>query len=156
MKNTFFVPGDNVTPEQLQSVRDFEARQAQQREDFLATIPKKEIPDFMNPPFIPYEDRVLVFPDPVEIKTKGGIIVPESVTANVRPLTGTVVRVGPGKPGVAYRHDTQNKHDALHPVGLPMVEGERIFYGAFAGTDFDINGITYKIMRFSDCFGRAL
>jgi chaperonin GroES len=140
MKNTFFVPGDDVTPEQLQSVRDFEARQAQQREDFLATIPKKEIPDFMNPPFAPYEDRVLVFPDPVEIKTKSGIIVPESVTANVRPLTGTVVRVGTGKDGKP----------------LPVAEGERIFYGAFAGTDFDIAGITYKIMRFSDCFGRAL
>jgi chaperonin GroES len=136
----FFVPGDDVSPEQLQSIRDLEARQSEELNTLLASIPKKAVPEFMNPPFKPYEDRILIFPDPVEIKTQSGIIVPESVTDKLKPMTGTVVRVGEGKDGKA----------------IPIAEGDRIYYGAFAGTDFEIAGITYKIMRFADCFGRAL
>jgi chaperonin GroES len=148
--NLFFVPGDDLTDDQRQQLKDLEQRQHEERNRLLDSLPKKAVPEFMNPPFVPYEDRVLIFPDTLEVKTNSGIIVPDSVQERMKPLTGTVVKVGPGKPGTIYLDAEGNEIQCL-----PLNVGERIYYGAYAGTELSINGIDYLIMRFADCFGRV-
>ncbi|GAB4381111.1 MAG: co-chaperone GroES [Salibacteraceae bacterium] len=85
--------------------------------------------------FKPNEDRVLVEPAPAEEKTAGGIIIPD--TAKERPQRGTVVAVGPGKKD--------------EPVQVKV--GDSVFYGKYSGTEIQINGKEYLIMRASDILG---
>jgi len=85
--------------------------------------------------FKPNEDRVLVEPAAAEEKTAGGIIIPD--TAKEKPQRGTVVAVGPGK-----------KDEPIH-----VKAGDTIFYGKYSGTEIQINGKDYLIMRSSDILG---
>ena len=80
----------------------------------------------------PLADRVLIEPAPAETKTVGGIIIPD--TAKEKPLKGTVVAVGNGT----------NDEDML------LKEGDVVLYGKYAGTELEIEGKKYLIMRQSD------
>ena len=82
----------------------------------------------------PLSDRVLVEPAPAEEKTAGGIIIPD--TAQEKPQRGTVVAVGNGK------------------VDEPMTVkvGDTVLYGKYAGTELNVEGKDYLIMRESDVF----
>ena len=80
----------------------------------------------------PLADRVLVVPAPAEEKTIGGIIIPD--TAKEKPLKGEVVAVGNG-----------TKDDEM----LVKV-GDTILYGKYAGTELELDGNKYLIMRQSD------
>ncbi len=85
--------------------------------------------------FKPNEDRVLVEPAQAEEKTAGGIIIPD--TAKEKPQRGTVVAVGPGKKD--------------EPITLNV--GDSVFYGKYSGTEIQIDGTDYLIMRASDVLG---
>lgn len=85
--------------------------------------------------FKPNEDRVLVEPAQAEEKTMGGIIIPD--TAKEKPQRGTVVAVGPGKKD--------------EPITLNV--GDSVFYGKYSGTEIQIDGKDYLIMRASDILG---
>lgn len=85
--------------------------------------------------FKPNEDRVLVEPAEAEEKTAGGIIIPD--TAKEKPQRGTVVAIGPGK-----------KDEPIH-----LKVGDSIFYGKYSGTEIQIDGKDYLIMRASDILG---
>lgn len=85
--------------------------------------------------FKPNEDRVLVEPAAAEEKTAGGIIIPD--TAKEKPQQGTIVAVGPGKKD--------------EPITLK--EGDTVFYGKYSGTEIQLNGKEYLIMRASDVLG---
>lgn len=85
-----------------------------------------------------YEDRVIVKPAPVETKTAGGIIIPD--TAKERPSKGTVRAVGPGK----YAEQT----GVFIPVSQKI--GDVVLYGKFAGTEVTIDGEDCLIMRSSE------
>lgn len=85
--------------------------------------------------FKPNEDRVLVEPAAAEEKTSGGIIIPD--TAKEKPQLGTIVAVGPGKKD--------------EPITLKV--GETVYYGKYSGTEINIQGKDYLIMRSSDIFG---
>jgi chaperonin GroES len=85
--------------------------------------------------FKPNEDRVLVEPAQAEEKTAGGIIIPD--TAKEKPQRGTVVAVGPGKKD--------------EPITLNV--GDSVFYGKYSGTEIQIDGTDYLIMRASDILG---
>ncbi len=85
-----------------------------------------------------FDDRVLVKPNQAEEKTAGGIIIPD--TAKEKPQKGTVVAVGKGK----YADQTGN----LIPVQVK--EGDVIMYGKYGGTEINIDGEDYLIMRASD------
>ena len=76
-------------------------------------------------------DRVLVQPAPAEEKV-GGIIIPD--TAKEKPQRGTVVAVGDG-----------TKDD-------PMVlkDGDTVLYGKYSGTELEVEGEKYLMMRQSD------
>jgi chaperonin GroES len=80
----------------------------------------------------PLADRVLIEPAAAELKTAGGIIIPD--TAKEKPQRGTVVAVGPGKKD--------------EPVTVKI--GDLVLYGKYAGTEITIEGKDYLIMRESD------
>jgi chaperonin GroES len=79
----------------------------------------------------PLADRVLVRPMPAEQKV-GGIIIPD--TAKEKPLKGTVVAAGDG---------TKDEEMVLE-------EGDIVLYGKYAGTEVELDGEKYLIMRQSD------
>ena len=80
----------------------------------------------------PLADRVVVQPSAAEEKTAGGIIIPD--TAKEKPQRGTVVAVGPGK----------------KDEPLSVKEGDAVLYGKYAGTEINISGEDYLILRESD------
>jgi len=82
----------------------------------------------------PLQDRVLVEPAPAEEKTAGGIIIPD--TAKEKPVRGKVVAVGAGKKD--------------EPVTVKA--GDTVLYGKYAGTEIQIEGKEYLIMRESDIY----
>jgi chaperonin GroES len=85
----------------------------------------------------PLADRVVVKPlDPEEVK-QGGIIIPD--TAKEKPQEGEVIAVGPGK-----------MLDSGERQALEVKEKDRILYGKYSGTEVNIEGIDYLIMRESD------
>lgn len=86
-----------------------------------------------NVPYLsPYEwvsidDRVLVYQDPQETKSKGGIIIPETVAE--QPLSGTVILTGEQTPS-------------------SIEIGDRVIYGKHAGQKtMPINGVVYFSVR---------
>lgn len=80
----------------------------------------------------PLHDRVIVKAAAAEEKTAGGIIIPD--TAKEKPQRGTVVSAGPGKKD--------------EPVTVKA--GDTVLYGKYAGTEIQIEGEDYLIMRESD------
>lgn len=80
----------------------------------------------------PLADRVLIEPAEAEQKTAGGIIIPD--TAKEKPQRGTVVAVGPGK----------------KDEPTTVKKGDKVLYGKYAGTEINVEGKDYLIMRESD------
>jgi len=80
----------------------------------------------------PLSDRVLIAPAAAEEKTVGGIIIPD--TAKEKPLKGQVVAVGGG---------TKDEE-------MVLKVGDTVLYGKYAGTELEIEGEKYLIMRQSD------
>ncbi len=80
----------------------------------------------------PLADRVLIQPSEAEIKTSGGIIIPD--TAKEKPQKGTVIAVGPGK----------------KDEPLTVKEGDVVLYGKYSGTEITVDGNNYLIMREAD------
>lgn len=91
-----------------------------------------------NEKFELFDDRVLVKPNAAEEKSAGGIIIPD--TAKEKPQKGTVIAVGKGK----YADQTGN----LIPMHVKV--GDVILYGKYGGTEINIEGEDYLIMRASD------
>ena len=80
----------------------------------------------------PLADRVLIKPAPAEEKTVGGIIIPDS--AKEKPLKGEIVAVGNG---------TKDEEMVVKP-------SDTVLYGKYAGTELELDGEKYLIMRQSD------
>ncbi len=80
----------------------------------------------------PLADRVLILPTAAEEVTMGGIIIPDS--AKEKPLRGTVKAVGGG-----------SKDEEM-----VLKEGDTVLYGKYAGTELELEGEKYLIMRQSD------
>ena len=90
--------------------------------------------------FRPLGDRVVVKRVEEESKTKGGIIIPDTVKE--KPQDGLVVSVGPGA------RDEQGK---LQP--LDVKAGDRILFGKWSGSEVKIEGEDLLIMKESDVLG---
>ena len=80
----------------------------------------------------PLADRVLVKPAAAEEKSVGGIIIPD--TAKEKPLKGEVIAVGNG---------TKDEDMIVKPK-------DQVLYGKYAGTEIELDGEVYLIMRQSD------
>lgn len=89
----------------------------------------------MSVKFKPLADRVLIQAAPAEVKTASGIIIPDS--AKEKPLKGTIVAAGKGK--------------VDEPMTLKV--GDEVLYGQYSGTEINLEGKTYLIMREADVYG---
>jgi chaperonin GroES len=90
--------------------------------------------------FRPLHDRVLIQRIEQEDTTRGGIIIPD--TAKEKPMQGEVIAVGPG---------AKAEDGTVTP--LDVKKGDRVLYGKFAGTEINIDGEDYLVLRESDIMG---
>ena len=88
----------------------------------------------------PLQDRVIVKQSEAEEKTASGILLPDA--AKEKPTKGKVVAAGPGK------HDDKGRLHALN-----VKPGDLIYYGKYSGTDIEVNGEKFVILRESDLLG---
>lgn len=82
----------------------------------------------------PLADRVLVEAAAAEQKTAGGIYIPD--TAQEKPQKGKIVAVGNGK----------------KDEPLTVKVGDEVLYGKYSGTEINVDGKDYLMMRESDIF----
>ena len=85
----------------------------------------------------PLEDRVVVQPLEAEETTKGGIVLPD--TAKERPQQGKVIAVGPGK--------MLESGERAEPA---VKKGDTVVYAKYGGTEIEVDGEEYMILRESD------
>ena len=90
--------------------------------------------------FRPLGDRVLIKRVEEEQKTKGGIIIPDTVKE--KPQEGEVIAVGPG---------VRDDHGKIN--ALDVKKGDRILFGKWSGTEVKIDGQDLLIMKESDVLG---
>ena len=83
----------------------------------------------------PLADSVLIQPTPAEETTISGIIIPDS--AKEKPLRGTVIATGEG---------TKDEK-------MIVKEGDNVLYGKYAGTEVELDGGKFLIMRQNDILG---
>ena len=86
----------------------------------------------------PLDDRVVVERFEAEERTAGGIVLPDS--AREKPQQGKVIAAGPGK--------LMEKSGERGTMSLKV--GDSVFYGKYSGTEVELEGETYVILRESD------
>jgi len=82
----------------------------------------------------PLHDRILVKRLEGELKTKGGIIIPD--TAKEKPIEGKVIAVGKGK---LLENGTRQPMD--------VKEGDRYLVGKYSGTELKVEGEDFLMLR---------
>ncbi len=90
-----------------------------------------------SPKIKPLDDRIVVEQATAEEKTAGGIVLPD--TAKEKPHRGRVLAVGPGKLLDSGARGT-----------LSVRVGDDVFYGKYSGTEVEISGKKYHVVRESD------
>jgi|SRR3954470_18304155 chaperonin GroES len=90
--------------------------------------------------FRPLHDRVVVRRIDADEKTKGGIIIPDTVKE--KPQEGEVVAVGPG-----------GRDEAGKLIAIDLKSGDRVLFGKWSGTEVKIDGEDLLIMKESDVMG---
>ena len=89
----------------------------------------------------PLDDRVVVQPLEAEAVTSGGIVIPDS--AKEKPQRGKVVAVGPGK-----------LLDNGSRGTLSVAVGDEVIFGKYGGSEVEVGGEEYKILRESDILAK--
>jgi chaperonin GroES len=90
--------------------------------------------------FRPLHDRVVVRRIEAEEKTKGGIIIPDTVKE--KPQEGEILSVGPG-----------GRDEAGKLIPIDLKAGDRVLFGKWGGTEVKIDGEDLLIMKESDIMG---
>ena len=90
--------------------------------------------------FRPLHDRVVIRRLEGDDKTKGGIIIPDTVKE--KPQEGEVIAVGPG---------AREESGKLIPVDLKA--GDIVLFGKWSGSEVKIGGQELLIMKESDIMG---
>ncbi|MDR0754721.1 MAG: co-chaperone GroES [Prevotellaceae bacterium] len=80
----------------------------------------------------PLADRVVIEPKAAEERTASGIYIPD--TAKEKPQRGVIVATGGGTKDVV----------------MEVKAGDEVLYGKYAGTELNIDGVDYLIMKQSD------
>jgi chaperonin GroES len=91
----------------------------------------------------PLDDRVVVEPLEAEEMTAGGIVLPDA--AQEKPQRGKVIATGPGK-----LLDSGNRGE------LSVKVGDEVIYGKYGGSDIEVEGDEYKILRESDILAKVV
>jgi chaperonin GroES len=84
----------------------------------------------------PLADRVVVKPLEETEQMRGGLYIPD--TAKEKPQQGEVIAAGPGR----FEKDKR--------VPMEVKVGDKILYGKYSGTEVNLDGDTYLILRESD------
>ena len=90
--------------------------------------------------FRPLHDRVVVRRIEADEKTKGGIIIPDTVKE--KPSEGEIIAVGPGG---------RDENGKLIPMGVKA--GDRVLFGKWSGNEVKLDGEDLLIMKESDIMG---
>ena len=90
--------------------------------------------------FRPLHDRVVVRRIDADAKTKGGIIIPDTVKE--KPSEGEIIAVGPG-----------GRDEAGKLIPIDLKTGDRVLFGKWGGTEVKIDGEDLLIMKESDIMG---
>ena len=90
--------------------------------------------------FRPLADRVVIRRVEEEAKTKGGIIIPDTVKE--KPQEGEVLSTGPG---------ARDEAGKVHPLDVKV--GDRILFGKWSGSEVKLDGEDLLIMKESDILG---
>ena len=90
--------------------------------------------------FKPLHDRVLVERVEQDVKSAGGIIIPDTVQE--KPMEGKVIAVGSG---------TRGEDGKITP--LDVKAGDKVLFGKWSGTEVTIDGTEMIIMKESDIMG---
>jgi len=90
--------------------------------------------------FRPLHDRVVIRRAEGDIKSKGGIIIPDN--AKEKPQQGEVVGVGPG-----------SRDDSGKLIPLDVKAGDTVLFGKWSGTEVKIDGADLLIMKEADIMG---
>ena len=88
----------------------------------------------------PLDDRIVIKQSEAEEKTAGGIILPD--TAKEKPQIGKVVATGPGK-----------LLDDGKRAKMSVKNNDEVIYAKYIGSDVEIDGEKYVILRESDVLG---
>jgi chaperonin GroES len=91
----------------------------------------------------PLDDRVVVQPLDAEEVTAGGIVLPD--TAKEKPQRGKVVAVGAGK-----------LLDSGARGELSVGVGDEVIFGKYGGSEVEVNGEEYKILREADILAKVV
>jgi chaperonin GroES len=89
----------------------------------------------------PLGDRVVVKPVEREEKTKGGILLPDTVSKE-RPMEGNVLAVGEGQ---------RDDKGALIPMSVNV--GDKVLFAKYGGTEFKVDEEEYLILAEKDILG---
>ena len=89
---------------------------------------------------VPLGDKVVVKRLEAEETTAGGIVLPDS--AKEKPQQGRVLSVGDGK---LLKDGARSGHQ--------VSEGDRVLFSAWSGTEVEVDGTEYKILRESEILG---
>ncbi|MDE0352139.1 MAG: co-chaperone GroES [Acidimicrobiia bacterium] len=86
----------------------------------------------------PLGDRVIVSPnEDDEQRTASGLVIPD--TAKEKPVTGTVLAVGPG-----------DLNDDGDRIPVDVAPGDTVVYSKYAGTELKYEGEEYLILASRD------
>ena len=84
----------------------------------------------------PLADRVVLKVKDAEVKTASGLFMPEE--SKEKPVQAEVVAVGPG----TYSNGTK--------IEMEVSVGDTVIQSKFAGTEVEVDGVNYLIIRQSD------
>jgi chaperonin GroES len=90
--------------------------------------------------FRPLHDRVAVKRLEGEAKSKGGIIIPDTVKE--KPSEGEVLAIGPG-----------GRDESGKIIAPSLKVGDHVLFGKWSGTEVKIDGQDILIMKESDVMG---
>lgn len=180
MAKTYLMGDGELSDEQRESVHKFTEEQNLKAKELAEKAVAKDLEvkrytleELLKTRMKPEEDRVIIYPDPVELMTAGGLYKSDETVKAERPVTGTVVAVGPGKPyqdsgstmvllrllSAMERRDSRDYGlketiNALKHQQSSLKPGDRVMYGRYAGTPAKdpFTGAEILIMRPGDIF----
>ena len=88
----------------------------------------------------PLHDRIIIRRTEEELKSPGGIVIPDS--AAEKPIQGEVIAVGKGK-----------ALDSGEIRALDVKVGDKVLFGKYSGTEVKLNGQEVLVMREEDVMG---
>ncbi len=88
----------------------------------------------------PLEDRVVIMPSDESETMRGGLYIPD--TAKEKPTQGEVIAVGPGRMDKGTR------------VPMELSVGDKVLYGKYSGTPFQLGDDEVIIIKASDILAK--